>query len=128
MTHPEAIEQERLIRWCRERAFILPLLQLLIHIPNGGKRDSREAARLKAQGVRAGVSDLFLPVARHGKHGLWIEMKVKPNKPTTSQKEWLGEMTAQGYGAVVCYSAEEAESVLMDYLTEWDSKWNEVER
>ena len=116
MRSPEALEQTRLIRWCRERAFIVPELALVFHIPNGGKRNATEAAHLKAQGVLAGVPDLFLPVARHGKHGLWIELKIKPNRPTEAQKAWLGEMTAQGYGAVVCYSAEEAEAVLMDYL------------
>jgi len=49
---------------------------LLHHIPNGGLRDKREGARLKASGVIAGVCDLFLPMARRGAHGLYIEMKL----------------------------------------------------
>ena len=116
MTHPEALEQERLITWCHDYAFFLPELDLVIHIPNGGKRNAREAAHLKRQGVRAGVSDLFLPVARRGKHGLWIEMKAGKNRPTTAQLEWMADMKTQGYGVSVCYSCEEAQGVLLDYL------------
>lgn len=45
--------------------------QLLIHIPNGGSRRNKfEGYRLKRQGVRPGVSDLLLPVARGGHFGL----------------------------------------------------------
>ena len=37
--------------------------------------DLKEAMNLKRQGVKAGVLDIFLPVARKDKHGLWIAMK-----------------------------------------------------
>lgn len=46
------------------------------HIPNGGLRSKREAARMKGQGVRPGVPDLCIPVARRGYHSLYIEMKA----------------------------------------------------
>ena len=59
--------------------------QALIAIPNGGKRNPREAGRLKAQGVKAGVSDLLLPFSSQGAHGLWIEMKAGRNKLTPNQ-------------------------------------------
>ena len=36
----------------------------MFRIPNGGSRHPAEAARLKAQGVKAGVPDLCIPVAR----------------------------------------------------------------
>lgn len=43
-----------------------PELKLLYHVPNGGKRDKRTATALRRQGVKAGVPDLCLPVARGG--------------------------------------------------------------
>lgn len=92
---------------------------LLIHIPNGGKRNKFEAWRLKQQGVRAGVSDLLLPVARKGFHGLWIEFKASPpnTSPVTDlQLEWLEAMKSQGYKAELCEGKDAAMKVLEEYL------------
>ena len=70
----EAQEQAAVIEYCE---FIhVPVF----HIPNGGYRNAREAANLKRQGVKAGVPDLCIPVAKGGYHGLYIEMKTKKGK------------------------------------------------
>jgi hypothetical protein len=63
----------------------VPELRLLHAIPNGGARgtDARggdrtamiRGANMKAEGVRAGVYDIHLPVARHGYHSFYLEMK-----------------------------------------------------
>ena len=71
---------------------------------------------LKRQGVKAGVPDLCLPVARNGFHGLYIEMKYGRNKTTDSQDEWLEALKEQGYFTAVCYGAEEAERIIARYL------------
>ena len=55
----------------------------------GGKRDAKTATILKRQGVKAGVPDLHLPVARGGYHGLYIELKVGDNTTTKKQKDWI---------------------------------------
>ncbi len=112
----EAIEQEALIAWCGWQQAKHPELKLLYHVPNGGSRNPLEAANLKRQGVKAGVPDLCLPVSMNGFHGLYIEMKYGKNKTTEAQKEWLKELSAQGYFTAVCYSAEEAEQVISRYL------------
>lgn len=112
----EATEQETLIQWCGWQQSKYPELKLIYHIPNGGSRNTLEAANLKRQGVKAGVPDLCLPVARNGFHGLYIEMKYGKNKTTENQKEWLEELTAQGYFTAVCYGAEEAERIIARYL------------
>jgi len=113
----EATEQEALIEWSGWQQGTFPELKLLFHIPNGGSRNKLEAANLKRQGVKAGVPDLCLPVARNGFHGLYIEMKYGKNTTTDSQDEWLEDLKEQGYFTAVCYGAEEAEKVLLNYLT-----------
>lgn len=113
----EATEQERLISWASWQQNRFPELKLLFHIPNGGSRNTLEAANLKRQGVKAGVPDLFLPVAKGTYHGLFIEMKWGKNTVTDKQDEWLHDLTVQGYKAAVCYGADEAIEIITNYLT-----------
>lgn len=112
----EANEQEALSRWVRFARCIYPELDLLYHIPNGGSRNRLEAANLKRQGVKAGVPDLCLPVARGKYHGLYIEMKYGKNKTSDKQNEWISALTVQGYAAAVCYGWEEAQRLITKYL------------
>lgn len=112
----EAYEQTKLFNWVAFARHTEPELDLLYHIPNGGKRNQKEAFNLKRQGVRAGVPDLCLPVARGKFHALYIEMKVGKNKPTKNQKEWMRKLNEQGNLAIVCYGWEEASAVLTKYI------------
>lgn len=106
----EQAEQETLVTWCDWNS--VPIFA----IPNGGRRDKREAAGLKRAGVRAGVPDLMIPVARHGYHGMFIELKVGNNKPTAKQTEWLCKLFQNGYYTRVCYGALEAVDAIKEYL------------
>ncbi len=112
----EATEQEQVMLWCSYVAIRHPELNLLYHVPNGGSRNEIEAANLKRQGVKAGVPDLALPVARNGYHGLYIEMKFGKNKASEKQKWWIEQLQEQGYKAVICYGAEEAIETLKAYI------------
>ncbi len=114
----ESIEQISLMHWAVFMENKYPELELLYHVPNGGKRDRTTAAKLKAEGVKAGVPDLVLPVGRGGYLGLYIEMKVGKNKTTENQEYWLKKLTEQGYRTAVCYGWEEASAVLEDYLSQ----------
>lgn len=111
-------EQIRLFRMVEALIPRYPDLRLLFHVPNGGLRSKATARRMKAMGVKAGVPDLCLPVARGGYHGLAIEMKVGRNKPTAAQRWWITELGRQGYKVAVCYGAEEAMALLVGYLGE----------
>lgn len=113
----EHAHQCALMAWCAIEAQAEPLLKLLFAIPNGGERNMIVASRLKAEGVKAGVPDLMLPVARHGLHGLFIEMK-KPEdgKVTDKQGQWHKDLVAQGYGVAVCFGWEEARETLLAWL------------
>lgn len=116
----EAQEQELVIQWADMMVAVneRPLLRLLYHTPNGGMRDKATAQAMKRAGVKAGVPDLFLPVARGGHHGLWIEMKRADhsNHATPDQEWWIEQLRQQGYRAVVCYGASAAIDELSDYL------------
>ena len=118
-TAHEDVEQATLFTWAGLKSGQRPELQLLFHIPNGGSRGKAEAARFKAEGVKAGVPDLFLPVSRGPYHGLFIEMKrQKGGKVSDAQKAWIAALIDQGYLAVVCYGWKDAAELIEDYLDE----------
>ena len=104
------------MHWAAMAAGRWPELRMLFHIPNGGKRTKTEAARFRAAGVRRGVPDLFLPCAREGYHGLYVEMKALDGRPSKAQLEMLKALSGQGYKCVVCHGADEARRVIEDYL------------
>jgi len=100
-----------------------PELELLAAVPNGGYRDIKTAVSLKAEGVSAGFPDITLPVARGAYHGLFIELKVLPNRPTAEQAWWISRLKAEGYAAAVCYGWDEARDAIVEYLR--GRKWNQ---
>lgn len=117
-TNSEAKEQESLFHWATLQSSKKPELQLLYHIPNGGSRNILESANLKRQGVKAGVPDICLPVARGKYHGLYIELKANKNKPSKKQEYWLGQLTEQGYCAITCWGFLQAMEAIVQYLRE----------
>ena len=113
----EHVEQAALFRWAEFARARLPELTLLHAIPNGGHRHKATAARLKAEGVKRGVPDLCLPVARNGAHGLYIELKTERGKATPEQLGWIRALRRQGYAAEVCRGWESARSMIEHYLS-----------
>ena len=111
MKASETTEQIMLFAWAKMNEHIIPELRLLYHIPNEGKRTQSSGSILKAAGLRAGVPDICLPVARQGFNALYIEMKYGENKPTRKQKEYMSELSKYGASVAVCYSAEQAREV-----------------
>lgn len=90
--------------------------KIIYAIPNGGQRNKIVAAKLKAEGVASGVPDLHIPIANRFYHGLYIEMKVKPNSPTDPQKEMMNQLQANGYKCSVCYSLDEFMDIVNEYM------------
>lgn len=116
MIPTEDEEQIWLFSWAKINSGKWPELELMHHIPNGGMRSKPEAARFKAMGVKCGVSDVFLPVAKGGYHGLYIELKAKDGRPEKEQKEWIAAVREQGYYAAVCYGGFEAANLVEAYI------------
>jgi hypothetical protein len=115
--------QAAVIDECDLRASQRPEYGLLFAIPNGGWRHPTVAATLKAEGLRAGIPDLFLPVQRHGYGGLFIELKTPTGRLSDEQVAWVRNLTAEGYRCKVCQTNSVTEVV--DFI-EWylDGTWN----
>jgi len=113
----ESASQQAVIRWWAvvHKAFGVAEC-LLFAVPNQGLRTARNASRMKAEGMRAGVSDLFLLCPRSGCHGLAIEMKSKKGKVSESQKAFCKELSSEQYLVKVCHSASEAIEVIKLYF------------
>lgn len=115
LTPTESAEQQALFEWAAWAASRFPGLNLMFHIPNGGMRSQSEAKRFKAEGVKAGIPDIFLPVARGKYHGLFIELKRAGGRVSPAQTYILEELTNQGYWAALCYGFDAARDVIEKY-------------
>lgn len=125
MTVPR-VTPKRIDREGQEQAVLLlelahrypDVANLIYHVPNGGHRHKAVAAKLKAQGLRAGVPDLVLPMARGGYFGLYLEFKatVDPAPVSASQHAYIGLLNGQGYLAIVCRGHFDAMEAIRAYL------------
>lgn len=121
----EDTHQILLMTWARKMAIAgRDELNCLIHVPNGGGRSKGEGAKLKAMGVKPGVSDLMLPVVAGGKAGLWIELKAENGVVSDEQWKWIFEMRKRGYEAMVAFGWEGAVTAIKAYL---GGEWPEVD-
>jgi hypothetical protein len=106
--------QATFVAWCRAHSD--PRLGLIIAIPNGARRTWWERKTNLELGLLAGVSDLFLPVANNGSHGLWLEMKRPGGVLTEAQHNWFTRMRRQGYRCECCRSLDEGITAVTEYL------------
>ncbi len=96
----EHLEQVRLVSWFRRT---YPGVRVFA-IPNGGHRGASQGAALKAEGVQAGVPDLFVPA-----WGMWIEMKrEKGGTLSPAQSDWISYLDDCGYQCIVGRGFEDA--------------------
>lgn len=118
MPYPtEHQEQTALFAWIETMEHTCPDLKSAFAIPNGGHRHIVVAGKLKAEGVRRGVPDVFIPIPANNKHGLWLEMKrTKGGSVSTDQRWWLLYLNANGYEVVVAKGWVQAAGYIVDYL------------
>ena len=93
-----------------------PALAGLHAVPNGEKRHISVAKRLKAEGVKSGVPDLCLPVARRGYFGLYRECKTGKGATSPIQKWWLQFLETEGYSVDVWRDVDAAMADLLSYV------------
>lgn len=118
MNHAEHDEQAALFRWSEIMKRKYPELDLMYAVPNAARRSPRQGAWMKAEGMKAGVPDVHLPVASGSYIGLWLEMKSGKNNPTPEQRRRMGALEAVGHLCVVCYCWLDAAAVIEKYLAE----------
>jgi hypothetical protein len=106
LTPLETHEQIAFVQWCLMAG---APYSMIFAIPNGGKRHITTAARLRREGVRPGVPDLFLPFAAGGAHGLFVELKrINGGAATKHQKSWEDVLQKNGYAHVYAMGCEDA--------------------
>lgn len=71
---------------------------------------------LKRAGLRKGMPDICVPVGCGKYHALYIEMKIKPNKPSSEQLEIIKTLNALGNYACVAWSGDQAIQIIQDYI------------
>ena len=90
---------------------------LIYAIPNGGFRTKTTAGLMRAEGVVSGVCDLHIPIARHGYHTMYIEMKNgKAGCLTDNQREIIAKLKEYGHYVVVCHTFEDFVRETENYL------------
>ena len=126
LEHPE---QCAVIDWCELSKKKYPCLAWIYAVPNGARTSISVAKRLKAEGMKKGVPDLFLPVSfwdvdKQNRmrmevvyYGLFIEMKRKKGSTTSKeQKAWHKYLSGAGYQVRVAKGADEAIQFIKEYL------------
>jgi hypothetical protein len=111
----ESEQQIAFFNWCRVMSGNDPRLDTIFAVPNGGYRSKATAGRMKSEGLKAGVWDIFIPI-QMGQHcGMWIEIKVGKNRLTPGQFAFRNTV-GDAYKWKVCYSWHEAVEATCDYL------------
>ena len=118
MNQPEHQLQVSCINWMRYQH----PKRLIFAIPNGGNRNVITAKKLKAEGVKAGIPDLFMAVPNTQHNGLFIELKAGKNKPTDKQNEVIEHLKSAGYRCEVINNFDDFRKTVNDYLK--DNKTN----
>lgn len=105
-------EQSAVIQWFR---VAYPRL-IMFAIPNAAKRSPQLANYMKAEGMLAGVADLFLMKPSGKYHGMFIEMKAAKGLVSEKQEYFLEQARKQGYATCVCFGFEQAQAEIIKYL------------
>ena len=110
---PERQERIAFMEWVRLNPTIK---KYLIAVEGGGYRHHIEAANLKRCGLVAGPLDylFMLPCGKY--HGMWIEFKVKPNKLSSAQIQFIKTVEEVGYYCVVAWNWAEAAKEIESYI------------
>jgi len=104
----ESQEQMAFVDWFR-RAYPS---HLIMHIPNGERRDARTGSKLKRMGVLPGVPDLFIPEL-----ALWVEMKgTSGGRLSKDQERVIGLLEIAGYDVIVAHGWEDARRQVTEHL------------
>lgn len=111
----ELLVQIAVVNWLKSN-----FPEILYCASAGGMRTSLSVAKkMKASGYVKGFPDLFLYHPTMSKNGMAIELKAnKKCYASKEQKQWVKDLNARGYYAVVCKGFEHAIEEITNYLNE----------
>lgn len=89
---------------------------MILSIPNGSGTTAKNRLALYAEGLLPGVPDLFIPEARKGFHGLWIELKTNTGVESKAQKNIRNNLEHNGYLCYVARCENTAINIIEAYL------------
>jgi hypothetical protein len=121
-------EQAAVVQWAALMASRYPALGMLFAVPNGANKSPVARGMFRAEGLKRGVPDLILPVARVvngvGYHGMAIEMKRRRGGVASpEQREWIAAFVSEGWMSAVCRGSDEAQDMLLTYMRGSAWKW-----
>lgn len=100
-----------------------PELRLMYAIPNAGgytggfRKNMARVVAMRKQGVKKGVPDVCLPVARGSWHSLYLELKREGDEePTQEQQEWHRALREAGHAVATAHGFASAVDVITRYL------------
>lgn len=99
--HEESKIQQAVVQWFR----LQYPKYIIAAVPNGGYRNTKEAAIMQREGILAGFSDLII-IAQH--NVLFVEMKTKDGLQSDKQKEFQNKVSRLGFEYVICRSFEQS--------------------
>jgi hypothetical protein len=110
-------EQVKYFQYLKIMEHKYPLLAIAHASPNGSLRNKIVAKKIKAEGGKTGIPDIFIPIANDQYSGLFIELKrVKRSVLSEDQKFIINCLNDNGFLAIVCYGAQDAYNTTMFYL------------
>lgn len=120
----EQAQQTALFCWISLKRIEHPELELelscIFAIKNEEKSGNVIAgSHNKAAGIKRGVADIMIPVSRHSKHGLFVEMKVadtRKGKQSQAQKDFAMKIKKLDYGYCLCFGWQSAASVIAKWF------------
>lgn len=107
--HIESAIQQSCVAWFRAK---FPLY-VIFSVPNGGSRNSLEAANLKKEGALAGASDLVIVAERAI---LFVEMKSSKGRQQESQKDFQEKVERLGHQYSICHSLKEFQLTIERFI------------
>lgn len=86
---------------------------LIFSIPNGGKRDAREAKKLKNTGLLKGASDLVIVIPGQT---IYSETKKPGGYQSDDQKDFQARAIALGHQYIIYKSLEEFKALIIPII------------
>jgi len=116
--HQIQSEYFKILAWNESK---FPDLRFVFACPNGGKRHIGVAVKMKREGVKRGVPDIFIPIPKMDNllciiSGKWLETKTDIGKQSKEQKEYQKFLLDKGYNYALCRSVDELLDETENYL------------